>query len=107
MGADIIQSRIGTRCATGSQSSADHGGVGLEGLGLTQSLADLQVELHEARAGLGQVPAGAHHRQAACLAQRLVTEVDVQKGLDSVVRLVAEDVVGPQRPGAGEKEGSG
>lgn len=82
----------------GSQSSADHGGVGLAGLRLTQSLADLQVELHEAGASLRQVPAGAHHRQAARLAQRLVTEVDVQKGLDCVVCLVAEDVVGPQRP---------
>lgn len=78
-----------------SQAGADHGGVGQADLGLTQSLADLQVELHEAGAGLGQVSAGPHHRQAAGLAQSLVTEVDVQEGLDRVVRLVAEDVVGP------------
>lgn len=67
-------------------------------LGLTQSLADLQVELHEAGAGLRQVPAGPHHRQAARLAQRLVAEVDVQEGLNGVVLLVPKDVVGPQRP---------
>lgn len=84
-----------------SQSGADHGDVGLAGLRLAQSLADLQVELHEAGAGLRQVPAGTHHGQAARLAQRLVTEVDVQEGLDRVVRLVAEDVVGPQRPAEG------
>lgn len=82
----------------GSQSSADHGGEGLTGLSLTQSLTDLQVELHEAGARLRQVPAGAHYGQAARLAQRLVTEVDVQKGLDCVVCLVAKDIVGPQRP---------
>lgn len=67
-------------------------------LGLTQSLADLQVELHEAGAGLRQVPAGPHHRQAARLAQRLVAEVDVQEGLNGLVLLVPEDVVRPQRP---------
>lgn len=70
----------------------------MAGLRLTQSLVDLQVELHEAGASLRQVPAGAHHRQAARLAQRLVTEVDVQKGLDCIVCLVAKDVIGPQRP---------
>ncbi|MEQ2157465.1 Zygote arrest protein 1 [Goodea atripinnis] len=63
-----------------------------------QSLTDLQVELHEAGARLRQVPAGPHHRQAACLAQCLVTEVDVQEGLNCVVLLVAEDVIRPQRP---------
>lgn len=84
-----------------SQSSADHGDVGLAGLRLAQSLADLQVELHEAGAGLRQVPTRTHHGEAARLAQRLVTEVDVQEGLDRVVRLVAEDVVGPQRPAEG------
>lgn len=82
----------------GSQSSADHGGEGLTGLRLTQSLTDLQVEFHEAGARLRQVPAGAHYGQAARLAQRLVTEVDVQKGLNCVVCLVAKDIVGPQRP---------
>lgn len=75
--------------------------MGFAGLRLTQSLADLQVELHEAGAGLRQVPAGSHHGQAARLAQRLVAEVDVQEGLDGVVRLVAEDVVGPQGPADG------
>lgn len=75
--------------------------MGLAGLRLAQSLADLQVELHEAGAGLRQVPARTHHGEAARLAQRLVTEVDVQEGLDRVVRLVAEDVVGPQGPAEG------
>lgn len=73
--------------------------MGLTGLSLTQSLSYLQVELHEAGAGLGQVPAGAHHRQAARLTQRLVTEVDVQEGLDCIICLIAKDVVWPQRPG--------
>lgn len=76
-----------------SQSSAEHGA-----LGLTQSLTDLQVELHEAAAGLRQVPAWSHHGQAACLAQRLVAEVDVQKSVNGVLRLVAKDVVRPQGP---------
>lgn len=81
--------------------------MGMACLRLTQSLADLQVELREAAAGLRQVPAGTHHRQAARLAQRLVAEVDVQKRLDRVVRLVAKDVVGPQRPeDEGGAEGS-
>lgn len=79
-------------------------GGGQADLGLTQSLPDLQVELHEASVGLRQVPAGPHHRQAAGLTQSLVTEVDVQEGLDGVVRLAAEDVVGPQRSGDGEKK---
>lgn len=79
--------------------------MGFAALRLTQSLPDLQVELHEAGAGLRQVPAGSHHGQAASLAQRLVAEVDVQEGLHSVVRLVAEDVVGPQGP-AGRRGGS-
>lgn len=87
-----------SRSTAGSQSSANHGGVGLTGLRLTQSLTNLKVELHEAGASLRQVPAGAHHCQAACLAQRLVTEVDVQKGLDCIICLIAKDVVGPQRP---------
>lgn len=81
-----------------SQSSADHGAVGLAGLGLTQSLTDLQVELHEAAACLRQVSAWAHHCQTACLAQRLVAEVDVQKSVNGVIRLIAKDVVRPQRP---------
>lgn len=89
-------------CSAGSQPGADHGGVGLAGLCLTQSFTDLQVELHEAGAGLGQVPAGSDHCQAARLTQRLVTEVDVQESLNCVVRLIAKDVVGPQRP---EEEG--
>lgn len=85
--------------ASSSQSGADRSGrMGLAALRQTQGLADLQVELHEAGAGLRQVPAGSHHGQAARLAQRLVAEVDVQQRLDGVVRLVAEDVVGPQRP---------
>lgn len=65
---------------------------------LTQRFSDLQVELHEASAGLGEVPAGAHHSQAARLAQRLVAEVDVQQCLHGVLALAAEDVVRPQRP---------
>ena len=73
------------------------GGSGA-GLGLAERLSDLHVELHEAAAGLGQVPTGAHHRQAARLAQRLVPEVDVQERLDRVVLLAAEDVVGPESP---------
>lgn len=77
-----------------SQSSADHGA----GLGLAQSLSDLQVELHEAAAGLRQVSAWTHHCQTACLTQRLVAEVDVQKSVNSVIRLVAKDVVRPQGP---------
>lgn len=72
--------------------------MGLAGLSMTQSLADLEVELHEAAAGLRQIPARAYHRQAAGLPQRLVTEVDVQEGLDRIICLVAKDVVGPQRP---------
>lgn len=63
--------------ASGLQSGADYVGVGLAGLRLTQSLTDLQVELHEAAASLRQVSAGAYDRQAACLTQRLVTEVNV------------------------------
>lgn len=81
-----------------SQSGADHGVTGLACLRLTESLADLQVELHEAAAGLGQIPAGPHHRQAARLTQGLVTEEDVQKGLDRLLFLAAKDVVRPQGP---------
>lgn len=77
--------------------------MGLAGLGLTQSLTDLQVELHEAAARLRQVPAGTHHRQAARLAQSLVAEVDVQKGVNGVIRLAAKDVVRPQGPKDGAK----
>lgn len=80
------------------KSSAEFGGVKLARLGLTQSLADLQVELHEAGARLRQVPAGPHHRQAARVAQRLMAEVDVQERLNCVVLLAPEDVVRPQRP---------
>ncbi|TNN38276.1 hypothetical protein EYF80_051570 [Liparis tanakae] len=75
-----------------SQSGADRGGEGGAGLGPTQSLPDLQVELREAGGGLRRVPAAAHHGQAAGLAQRLVPEVNVQQRLDRVVRLAAEDV---------------
>lgn len=100
-------SRRPTCSSTASQSGAEHGASGLARLRLAESLADLQVELHEAGAGLGQIPAGAHHRQAARLTQGLVTEVDVQKGLDSVVLLTAEDVVGPQGPGEEDERRGG
>lgn len=89
-------SRHPTCSTTASQSSAEHGAAGLACLRLTESLTDLQVELHEAGASLRQIPAGAHHGQAARLTQGLVTEEDVQKGLDCVVFLAAKDVVWPQ-----------
>lgn len=89
-------SRHPTCSTAASQSSAEHGAARLARLRLTESLTDLQVELHEAGAGLRQIPAGAHHGQAARLTQGLVTEEDVQKGLDCVVFLAAKDVVWPQ-----------
>lgn len=89
-------SRHPTCSTTASQSSAEHGAARLACLRLTESLTDLQVELHEAGASLRQIPAGAHHGQAARLTQGLVTEEDVQKGLDCVVFLAAKDFVRPQ-----------
>lgn len=67
-------------------------------LSLAESFADLKVELHEARAGLRKIPAGAHHSQTARLTQSLVPEVNVQQRLHRIIPLAAKYVIGPQAP---------
>lgn len=67
-------------------------------------VADLPVELQQLGADQAEVLAGANQRDGACLAQRLVAEVDVEQRLDLALRAATEHSAGPLSPG-GEIKG--
>lgn len=62
-------------------------------------VADLPVELQQLGADQAEVLAGADQRDGACLAQRLVAEVDVEQRLDLALRAATEHSAGPLPPG--------
>lgn len=93
-----------------SETNAGRAGVRGEGrrdhavaLGQPDHVPDLAVQLHQLGADLRQVLAGAHQGEGAGLAQRLVSEVDVEERLHLVLRVAAEDLVWPRAPGKGKR----
>lgn len=61
-------------------------------------VADLPVELQQLGADQAEVLAGSNQGDGACLAQRLVAEVDVEQCLDLALRAATEHSVGPLPP---------